>query len=113
MVHQLFFSRFINARLNCNELSELFPDISNVKEYIIKMINEQIEKQIKDGDNYYFEDYSKLVTETFNEDSFYLTQEGVVIYFGQYDIAPYSSGIRTFTIPYSVGGATPPECDNK
>ena len=95
------------------ELNQFFPDISNVQEYIIKLINEQIENQIKAGDNYYFEDYSKLVTENFNKDSFYLTQDGVVIYFGQYDIAPYSSGIPTFTIPYSVGGATPPKCDMK
>jgi len=95
------------------ELSELFPNVNNVQDYIIKIINEQIANQIKDGSNQYFEDYSKLVTENFDINSFYLIEEGVVIYFQHYDIAPYASGIPTFTIPYFVGAATPPKCKKK
>ncbi len=31
---------------------------------------------------------------------FYLTAQGIVVYFGLYEIAPYSTGIPEFTIPY-------------
>jgi len=92
------------------ELSELFPNIKNYQEYIIKIINQEITNQLNDESNQYFEDYQKLVTENFNINSFYLIQEGVVIYFQHYDIAPYSSGIPTFIIPYTVGITEQPKC---
>jgi hypothetical protein len=33
-----------------------------------------------------------------------------VIYFQQYDIAPYSSGIVEFLIPYQEGVVSRPDC---
>ncbi len=87
-----------------------FFQMNHVQEFIIGYIINQIEKEISSGDNPYFEDYKALVAENFNQDSFYLDNEGVVIYYGQYDIAPYASGIRTFTIPYTTGGVIPPSC---
>ena len=59
----------------------------------------------------YFEDYKNLVEENLNMDNFYLSKEGLVIYFGLYEIAPYVSGIRTFTIPYTAEGIIPPSCE--
>ena len=91
------------------KLNSLFAN-QNYKEYIIMTINQQIAEQIKNGTNQYFENYRQLVTQYFNENSFYLTPEGIVIFYQQYEIAPYSSGIPTFTIPYSTGYATPPRC---
>ena len=64
---------------------------------ILKQINAQISKE----PDIYFDNACNLVLDTFNPDSFYLTPNGIVIYFQQYDIAPYSSGIRTFTVAYS------------
>lgn len=49
----------------------------------------------------YFEDYKSLVVENFDEQNFYLTKEGIVVFFAMYDIAPHSSGIPTFLIPYN------------
>jgi len=92
------------------DLSEIFPYKSNYKEYIIDMINQQITSEIANGNNPYFENYSQLVEENFKANSFYLTKAGVVIYFQQYDIAPYSTGLPTFLIPYTPLGATPPKC---
>lgn len=65
---------------------------------IIRQIIEQIEKQIEEGNNIYFPDYCKLVLETFKVENYYLTKEGITIFFQQYDIAPYSSGILTFIV---------------
>ena len=61
---------------------------------ILKQINEQIAKE----PNVYFENACGLVLDAFNPESFYLTPQGIAIYFQQYDIAPYSSGIRVFTV---------------
>lgn len=48
----------------------------------------------------YFENYKYLIVKNFNPQSFYLTPEGITIYYQQYEIAPYSTGIVEFTIPY-------------
>lgn len=65
---------------------------------IINRIREEIVRQIERGEDMYFEDYPKLILETFNPESFYLTPYGMVIYYQQYDIAPYASGIPVFVI---------------
>ena len=78
------------------ELNNLFPRNPYFMINILKQINEQIAKKPE----IYFEDTCNLVLETFNPKSFYLTPDNIVIYFQQYDIAPYSSGIRTFNISY-------------
>lgn len=66
--------------------------------YFILNILKQIITQINNEKDIYFEDACCLVIETFNPQNFYLTPSSVVIYFQQYDIAPYSSGIRTFKL---------------
>jgi len=91
-------------------LWQLFTQAVNYRHYIITQINLQIAQQIANGENYYFENYEENVANTFDEDSFYLTNKGVVIYFQQYDIAPYSSGIPRFTIPYYRGVVLRPRC---
>lgn len=92
------------------ELSEFFPYNNHYREFIIQNIINQIEKQIEEKSAMYFDDYQKLVNENFKINNFYLTPEGLVVYFQQYDIAPYASGIPTFLIPYGPGGATIPKC---
>lgn len=67
------------------------------KTYILS----EVESQIKKNPDIYFENYKELIAETFNINSFYCTPDGIVVYYQQYDIAPYSSGIREFLIPYS------------
>jgi len=80
------------------ELKDLFKYQQNYKEYIFK----NIKKQIESDESIYFPDWEKLIIDTFNEKNFYATDEGVVIYYQQYDIAPYSSSIREFLIPYGI-----------
>lgn len=90
-------------------LSELFT-INHYQKYIIQQIKEKIKADIQKGNNYYFEDYEKLVQDNFNIQNFYLSKEGIVLYFQQYDIAPYSSGILTFTIPFTSKNVIQPTC---
>ena len=75
-------------------LETLFPNNPYFIIDILKQINEEISKEA----NIYFENSCSLVLDTFNPESFYLIPNSTIIYFQQYDIAPYSSGIRTFEI---------------
>lgn len=92
------------------QLSEFFPGQDNYKELIIESIKNQIREQIVMGNNYYFDDYEKLVEENFNTRNFYLVPEGIIIYFQLYEIAPYSSGIMTFLIPFEGVEVKKPYC---
>lgn len=79
-------------------LNDLFNNNCNYVLGILKNINNQIEQQITDGTNQYFENYCSLVLNTIDLNNFYLNPGYITIFFQQYDIAPYSSGIPTFDI---------------
>ena len=79
------------------ELEQLVRCVPDYKTYILTAIKAQIEKEPE----IYFENYEELITEAFNKNSFYCKPQGLVVYYQQYDIAPYSSGIREFLIPYT------------
>ncbi len=82
-------------------LDKLFPDNPNYLINILQNINKQIEENIQSGNGQYFDNYCKLVLETFNTQNFYILSDSLfAIYFQQYDIAPYSSGIPVFEINY-------------
>lgn len=82
------------------KLSYFFPNNDYYVINILREINKQIQEQIASGSNYYFDNYCQLVLETFRLENYYLTPNAIAIYFQQYDIAPYSSGIPVFYIPY-------------
>ena len=77
-------------------LEALFPN----NPYFLLSLLKQINSQIANNKDVFFENSCNLVLETFNPKNFYLTQNGFIIYFQQYDIAPYSSGIPTFQFYY-------------
>lgn len=91
-------------------LRQLFPYSLNYQDFIIQTINHQIAAQIAAGNNIYFDNYEKLTEATFKPEQFFLTPDGLAIYYQQYDIAPYSSGIPVFIIPYEEGRIVPPSC---
>lgn len=81
------------------DLYQLSGDPTETRKVILDRINEQIAVQIRSGEGMYFDDYIKLTADTFKPENYYLTPEGLVIYYQQYDIAPYASGIPEFTLP--------------
>ena len=66
-------------------------------------VKNNIIKQIKTSDDpsLYFDNYPSLIEETFHPQNFYLTSEGVVVFFALYDIAPHSTGISTPVLKYA------------
>lgn len=90
-------------------LNQLLTCPQGRKAYIMNAISSQIRKLPE----LYFENYEELIAETFQEKSFYCTPDGIVIYYQQYDIAPYSSGIREFLLPYGDCVLDPASLCNK
>ncbi|KRQ87876.1 Peptidoglycan-N-acetylmuramic acid deacetylase PdaC [Caloramator mitchellensis] len=72
-------------------------------DYKTIIVNE-IQRQIKENKNDipYFDDALDTVAKFTDEQPFYITSEGLVVYYGLYELAPYVAGIQEFTIPYSL-----------
>ena len=83
-------------------LSSLFPEGQDVRALLLDQIIKQADKQIKQNPYIYFENYRSLIAENFKEENYYLEPTGVAIYYQQYEIAPYATGIVVFTIPYEI-----------
>lgn len=77
-------------------LSAFFPAGQDYRASLI----DQMTKQADENAEVFFEDYPALIAQYFNEEHYYLTPSGVAIYYQQYEVAPYSTGIVVFTIPY-------------
>lgn len=90
-------------------LSAYFNDKTTYRKKILDIILEQATKRQQENPGIFFDEYQSLIKKYFNEESYYLTPDGIVIYYGQYDIAPYVTGIVEFTIPYSQVDF-PPRC---
>lgn len=66
--------------------------------YFLLEILRKINLQIANEKENYFDNYCELVLENFNPNQYYITEKGINIFFQQYDIAPYSSGIPVFLV---------------
>lgn len=80
-------------------LTDFYP-LTPVSLYQLqKSMEEQVAERLKANPGIYFEDYRALLQDTFNMNSFYIQPGMMVIYYQQYDIAPYSTGLPEFYIP--------------
>jgi len=84
-----------------------FKPGTNYRELLIKEIISQADENMNTDIPPYFDNYKDLIMENFNPSSYYLTPEGMAIYYQQYEIAPYATGIVVFIIPYSKIGWYP------
>ncbi len=88
------------------KLADFFPGASDYRDRIIGEVRRQIARQ----PDVYFPEGAQLAESAFNEHSFYVSPRGLHIFYQQYDIAPYASGIREFLIPWGTLGATMMGC---
>jgi hypothetical protein len=84
--------------VNGEEIS--LQEVLKEKKDYVKVINREIKRQIQLNPEAYFDD--AVFHSISQEQPFYLIEDGIVIYFGLYEIAPYSSGIRYFKIPFAL-----------
>lgn len=93
-------------------LKDLFKNTNNYKEKLLEQIKKIANENIEKISGIYFENYEELIDKNFNEKSFYLTEDSINIYFQHYEIAPYSTGIVVFSIPYKDLNIPIPNCKN-
>lgn len=81
----------------------LLGDIFKENKDYLDIINQEIKRQINLNPQEYFSEWSVFQSIS-QEQPFYFIEDGIVVYFGLYEIAPYASGIRYFKIPYFLFG---------
>ena len=84
-----------------------FEKGSDYRRMLTFEIIKQADQRLKENPGIFFAEYEGLIMKFFNENNYYLTPEGLAIYYQHYDIAPYSTGIVVFTIPYKTIGWYP------
>ncbi|MGI5891519.1 MAG: DUF3298 and DUF4163 domain-containing protein [Bacillota bacterium] len=85
---------------NLLTLGNFFFPCTNYYNFLINEITKQAQQNIKEHPGIYFDDYRQRIKEYFDPQNYYLTPQGLAIYYQQYEIAPYATGIVVFTIPY-------------
>ncbi|WP_028401393.1 DUF3298 and DUF4163 domain-containing protein [Ectobacillus panaciterrae] len=78
-------------------LTDLFKENSSYEE----KIREEITRQIQQNKDTFFPDAIEQIQQAKNL-KYFLEPEHLIIYFPLYEIAPYSSGIPQFRIPYTL-----------
>lgn len=79
-------------------LADFYPPNFPFTDYILKDLERQTAERLKTSPSTYFDNYAELLRETFRPENYYLKPEGIVIYFQEYDIAPFVTGIPEFLI---------------
>ncbi|OQB14939.1 MAG: Peptidoglycan-N-acetylmuramic acid deacetylase PdaC [Firmicutes bacterium ADurb.Bin193] len=91
-------------------MAALFGNNTDYRKIIIRKIQAMAEEDMESTPGIYFDDYKKLIAENFSTQNFNLTENTLNVYYQQYEIAPYASGIIVFSIPYGELGIKEPSC---
>ncbi len=83
------------------ELKDLFKKDSDYKTPINEYITKKIKEDIATGESMFFEDQFTGISDA---QHFYLTEDGLTIYFYPYDIAAYAGGFPEFTMTFEQLG---------
>lgn len=81
-------------------LSDFFPARSPWKRQLADWVAEDIRRQEAAGISQYQEHRPQVLRRRFNPQNYYLTGDGLTVFFPMYAIAPSTEGIPAFTIPY-------------
>ncbi len=76
-------------------------DLFDGYDHYEEVINQEIKHQIAMEKEIYFNE-GKDFQSIRNNQPFYIQYDGIVVYFGLYELAPYAEGIRCFKIPFSI-----------
>ena len=88
-------------------LKDITTNVEEATQIINDYILQETKKEADKG--YFFEDYEKHIKEILTEDTWYFSDEGLVIISNEYIISPHSTGILEFTIPYNELSFIKPE----
>ena len=89
-------------------LSALFPRRSGWRRRLLEAVEAEAAQRTAAGVSQYHEGVRRRLRQYFNPQNFYLTGEGLAVFYPMYAIAPAMEGIPVFTIPYGRGGPALP-----
>ena len=89
-------------------LSAFFPRRSGWKRRLLDAAEAEIQQQEQAGAARYHEGIRRLLRRHFNPQNYYLTPEGLAIFYPMYAIAPAAEDIPVFTVPYGRSGPALP-----
>ena len=81
-------------QLHLDDISALTPTALNGLQ---TSVERQIAERLKESPGSYFEDYPYLLRNKLHQNHFFLRPGYIVIYYQQYEIAPYATGIPEFS----------------
>ena len=81
-------------------LSRLFPGGTPWRRRLLRTAADQIRRQQEQGIARYYPDWQRRVRTSFSADRFYLTEQGVCLFYQMYTIAPAAEGIPVFSLPW-------------
>ncbi|MBQ3226224.1 MAG: DUF3298 domain-containing protein [Clostridia bacterium] len=84
-------------------LGDLFSPRDAYEKKVLTEIERQIEVRKRKGEVFY-EPTARCLRDSFSPRQFYLTKQGVSVFFQSYDIAPSEAGIPLFVIDYTQNG---------
>lgn len=79
-------------------LPSFFPPGSRWRRESIAAVRTEIERQIATGDYTYLDGWHEAAAAEFDPCHFYLTDQGIVVFYSLYSLAPYVEGILPFVI---------------
>lgn len=85
-------------------LSHFFPQGTAWKKQALSAIREAMEAQERAGVARYREGWQRELRRRFNPRSFYLTDDGLCLFYAMYALGPAAEGIPSFTLPYGPQG---------
>lgn len=85
-------------------MSELFRPGYDYRDTILRAVEREATRREESGEVDYFEDLYENLHEYFDEANYYLTYNGLAVFYPQYSIGPYAIGIQVFTVPYEAFG---------
>lgn len=81
------------------QLNDVYPLTGATLRTMQSALEQQAASRLEENPGSYFDDYRTLLQKNFHRNSFYIQPGAVVIYYQQYDIAPYSTGLPEFYLP--------------
>lgn len=89
-------------------LGDFFPPRSPWKRQLLALAATEIERQEAAGTARYHDGWRRKLRRSFNAQNYYLTAEGLAVFFPMHAVAPAIEGIPTFILPYGKGGLWAP-----
>jgi hypothetical protein len=86
------------------EMKDLFIRDYDYTQPIFKYIEAEALRRQESGEAQYFEGLMDNIHKYFDEKNFYLSCQGLEVFYPLYSIAPYYVGIQVFTVPYGMFG---------